>query len=265
MLIDWFTVVAQIVNFLVLVAILRFFLYRRIIDAIETRKARVASAFSEAETREREAQETREAHASEMQRLAGERPRRLERLEADMRGERSRMLDELRDEIDAMRHEWQRGVFEERERLIEDLERKLATGTEVVARAALGALAGVELEQQMIETFLRRIDEMDEGETQSLVEALAEASTVEVTTSFSVLSDSEARIRSEIADHLGVTALLEFRIDRTLGCGIELRAGGRTVGWSVDRYLDETRSALEEIVVRASGDRGDPAGGHGDG
>jgi F-type H+-transporting ATPase subunit b len=263
MLIDWFTVVAQVVNFLVLVAILRFFLYRRIIDAIETRKARLASAFREAETREQEAQETLEAHTADMQRLAAERPRRLERLEADMRAERSRMLDELRDEVDAMRHEWQRGVFEERERLIEDLERKLATGTEVVARSALGALAGVELEQQMIETFLRKLDEMEPAETQSLVEALGQSSTVEVTTSFPVLPDAEARIRSEIADHLGVTAPIEFRIDRTLGCGIELRAGGRTVGWSVDRYLDETRSALEHIVERASGDRGDPAGGHG--
>jgi F-type H+-transporting ATPase subunit b len=265
MLIDWFTVVAQIVNFLVLVAILRFFLYRRIIDAIETRKARVASAFSEAEIREREAQEALEAHDGELQRLAAERPRRLERLEAEMRAERSRMLDGLRDEIDAMRHEWQRGVFEEREGLIEDLERKLATGTEAVARAALGALAGVELEQQMIETFLRRLEEMEPGETQSLVNALGRSSTMEVTTSFPVTSDSEARIRSDIADHLGVTAPIEFRIDRTMGCGIELRAEGRTVGWSVDRYLDEARSALEHVVERASGARGDTTGGHGDG
>jgi F-type H+-transporting ATPase subunit b len=43
MLIDWFTVAAQIVNFLILVWLLKHFLYKPILDAIDAREKRIAA------------------------------------------------------------------------------------------------------------------------------------------------------------------------------------------------------------------------------
>jgi F-type H+-transporting ATPase subunit b len=48
MLIDWFTVVAQIINFLILVALLKHFLYGRIIKAMDQREERINSRLEEA-------------------------------------------------------------------------------------------------------------------------------------------------------------------------------------------------------------------------
>ncbi|HSJ29117.1 MAG TPA: F0F1 ATP synthase subunit delta [Acidimicrobiia bacterium] len=255
MLIDWFTVAAQIVNFLILVALLRFFLYRRILDAIATRQGKIAAAFTESETREHEAQQTVDEHAAELERMAEERPHRLEQLEAEMRQERSRMLAELRHEIEEIRDDWYRGVLDERERLIDELETRLAAGAEVVARAALTDLADLDLESRMIDVFLRRLEAMDEGQLGSLVAAIGDATTTEVASSFPVPSESRSRIRDRVADRLGVTRS-DFRVDPSLGCGIELRAGGRTVGWSLDRYLDQMRAALEDVVESSTGDVG---------
>ncbi|MDT8272548.1 MAG: F0F1 ATP synthase subunit B, partial [Desulfomonilia bacterium] len=47
--IDLFTWGAQIVNFLILVALLRHFLYGRIVHAIDTRQEKIASRWDEAE------------------------------------------------------------------------------------------------------------------------------------------------------------------------------------------------------------------------
>ena len=47
MLIDWFTVVAQIVNFLVLVALMKHFLYGRLLRAIDEREAGIAARLAE--------------------------------------------------------------------------------------------------------------------------------------------------------------------------------------------------------------------------
>ena len=41
--IDWFVFAAQIVNFFILVALLKFFLYDRIVKAMDARQARIAS------------------------------------------------------------------------------------------------------------------------------------------------------------------------------------------------------------------------------
>ena len=55
MLIDWFTVGAQVLNFVVLVWLMKRFLYRPILDAIDAREKRVAAELADADARRAEA------------------------------------------------------------------------------------------------------------------------------------------------------------------------------------------------------------------
>jgi len=56
MLIDWFTVGAQALNFLVLVWLLKHFLYKPILNAINAREKGIASKLADADTKQKEAQ-----------------------------------------------------------------------------------------------------------------------------------------------------------------------------------------------------------------
>ena len=60
MQIDWLTVAAQIVNFLVLIWLLQRFLYRPITNAMARREARIEERLSDARTRRKEAEEEAE-------------------------------------------------------------------------------------------------------------------------------------------------------------------------------------------------------------
>ena len=53
MLIDWFTVGAQVINFLILVWLLKLFFFRTILDALDARENRIASNFTAAVAKER--------------------------------------------------------------------------------------------------------------------------------------------------------------------------------------------------------------------
>ena len=57
MLIDWFTVIAQIVNFLILVALLKHFLWGRLVRVIDDREQRVATQVAEAEKKNKTAEQ----------------------------------------------------------------------------------------------------------------------------------------------------------------------------------------------------------------
>jgi F-type H+-transporting ATPase subunit b len=48
MLIDWFTVGAQVLNFLILVWLMKRFLYQPILDAIDAREQRIAAELANA-------------------------------------------------------------------------------------------------------------------------------------------------------------------------------------------------------------------------
>ena len=56
MLIDWFTVGAQVVNFLILVWLLKRFLYRPILDAIDAREKRIARVLADTDAKKAAAQ-----------------------------------------------------------------------------------------------------------------------------------------------------------------------------------------------------------------
>ena len=59
MLIDWFTVGAQIVNFLILVWLLKHFLYKPILNAIDAREKRIAAELADADTKKADAEKER--------------------------------------------------------------------------------------------------------------------------------------------------------------------------------------------------------------
>ncbi len=60
MLIDWFTVVAQALNFLILVWLLKRFLYKPILNALDAREKRIAAELADADARKAEARQERE-------------------------------------------------------------------------------------------------------------------------------------------------------------------------------------------------------------
>ena len=60
MLIDWFTVSAQVVNFLILVWLMKRFLYKPILHAIDAREQRIAKKIADADAKRAEAEKERE-------------------------------------------------------------------------------------------------------------------------------------------------------------------------------------------------------------
>lgn len=69
MLLDWFTVVAQALNFLILVWLLKHFLYQPILDAIDGREHQIATKLAEAEANKIEARKEREEFRQKTRRL----------------------------------------------------------------------------------------------------------------------------------------------------------------------------------------------------
>ena len=60
MLIDWFTVVAQTLNFLILVWLMKRYLHKPILRAIDEREKRIVSELADADAKKSEAQKERD-------------------------------------------------------------------------------------------------------------------------------------------------------------------------------------------------------------
>ncbi|MEO8614423.1 MAG: F0F1 ATP synthase subunit B, partial [Luteolibacter sp.] len=60
MLIDWFTVGAQALNFLILVGLMKRFLYKPILSAIDAREKKIAAELADADAKKADAQKERD-------------------------------------------------------------------------------------------------------------------------------------------------------------------------------------------------------------
>src|SRR5450631_3657146 len=103
MLIDWFTVGAQILNFLVLVWLLKRFLYKPILNAIESREKRIAAELAAAAATMSAAEAKRDEFSKKSAALDDERSAILAQVTKAATAEGKRLLDEAGETAEHLR------------------------------------------------------------------------------------------------------------------------------------------------------------------
>src|ERR1700685_3869548 len=98
MLIDWFTVGAQVLNFLVLVWLLKRFLYKPVLDAIDARENSIAAEFKTAAAKQSEAERERDEFKAKNLEFDGQRSALLAKATEQSDSDRRRLLGEAHKE-----------------------------------------------------------------------------------------------------------------------------------------------------------------------
>lgn len=102
MLINWFTVFAQIINFLILIWLLKRFLYGPIIKAMEERERKIASVMEQARKSEEDAKLHSVELAREKQALTDAREGLMAKAKEEVREWRERAMDDVCYELEKL-------------------------------------------------------------------------------------------------------------------------------------------------------------------
>ena len=249
MLIDWFTVIAQVVNFLILVWLLKRFLYRPILDAIDAREKRIAKELADADAKKAEAQKERDEFQHKNEKLDQQRAAFLSKATDEAKAERQRLLDEARKAADALAAKRQEALRIEQQNLSNALSHRAREEVFAIARKALADLATTSLEERMAEVFVRRLREMDGKAKADLGEALKSASAPGlVRSAFDLPGDQRAVIQNALNETFSADIHLRFETAPDLVSGIELTTNGQKVGWSITDYLASLEKGVDELL-----------------
>jgi F-type H+-transporting ATPase subunit b len=256
MQIDWFTVIAQVVNFLVLVWLLKHFLYGRIVDAMKRREEAIAARMAEADRRAEEAAQESESHQRKIRELDEERGQILAAARDEAQSEKEALLGRIRTEVDELGRRWRDEVERERESFLGDVRRQMGVQVSVVARRALEDLAGADLEKQAVGVFIERLRALPDQERSLLADSCREGGDeVTVLSAFDLAADERGRIEAAVREVLGKNARVRFERDAGLICGVALVVRGRRVAWSIDSYLDELETRMNDALTGGAGAR----------
>jgi F-type H+-transporting ATPase subunit b len=250
MQVDWFTVIAQVVNFLVLVYLLKRFLYGPIVEAMARREQLIADRLHAADDKATEAEHVTESYQTQILELEERKEAILDEAKQQVHTQRVQEMEELRKEIAETRTRWHEEVEYEKDAFLREARKGIGSQACDIAHKVLQELAGAELEQELIRMFLKRLRQMDEVERSNLATALLEQKeAIEVATSFDVDSDLQQEITTVLADLSGVAIETRFTRSDELLCGIALKLPAHKIVWSIDDYLDKLEQSLTNVLA----------------
>jgi len=238
---DWTSFGLEVVNFLVLVWLLKRFLYRPVLAVIEKRQAATANTIADAESLRREAEALKREYEARLAGADKDREQARAGLEEEIAAERARRLAVLEAEVDADRK--RRETLAAREQEV----RQVAMEREALAIAArfasrfLDRLAGPELESKLVAITLSELG----APTADRVDVLRDPSVrVKVVTAYPLDAAQRAAFTDALGRLAGRPLMPEFSEDALLKAGVCIVAGA----WVLMANLRDELSFFSEGI-----------------
>lgn len=239
-----FEIIAQIFNFLILMYLMNRLLYKPVTETMRKRQEEITMRLDEAVRMEMEAKELIESYRKKMTGIEEEKRLILDKANEEAESRKEALVEGFREEAEKKRRSFLDEVESEKERLSEDLRVSLARNANLIAGGILNEVSGEELSMKALDTFLKRIRELEPED--------GDLSGVElrplVKTAREIDEGVKDAIRGALAERLGVDKEPVFSVDSTLGEGYLLRLETRLVEVSMRRYLEESLNKVMKAI-----------------
>ncbi|MDR8393261.1 hypothetical protein NC796_19055 [Aliifodinibius sp. S!AR15-10] len=252
MQIDWFTFFAQIVNFLILVLLLRRFLYRPVTEAMDRREKKISGQLEEARIKMVEANEKESQFEKRIKDFEEKKQEMLRQIEQEVEQKKRELLQKVRQDVEEQQRRWSESLSGEKTAFLRELQIETSNKIVEVVRQILRDLSTRDLEEQVTEIFIQRLHEIDKKENRRLVASALDygEGVIVVKSSFEVGEIQKKRIIDVLREKIAPNVEFSFEVVPALGFGVEIRAGGWRAGWSLNGYIGRLRDEMEQAFAQ---------------
>ena len=248
---QWFTFVAQIVNFLILIVLMKKFLYGPIISAMDEREARIAERMKQADAAIERAEREERTHRELTDELKKDRETMMHEAAEEAEQHRRQLMEQARADVEAAENNWRAAIEREKTVFLRQLRELAGRETVEIARKTLRELADSDLEERVIRRFIERIGSVEEAHWAQLAQYGADSEQgIGIYTAFPLRPELSEELVRLVRQKTGSDVLIAFERDQALLTGIELRSAGVKIAWSMDDHIDSLQQSLSELVER---------------
>jgi F-type H+-transporting ATPase subunit b len=249
--INWFVFLAQIFNFLLLMYLLKRFLYGRILKAMDDREAKIAARFAEAEDLKVKANEEAVLYEKRNQMLNETKDRMLNEATMAADAKRKELMEKVRVEVDQVKIRWQDMLSREQDAFFYDLRQRAAKELYATARKALRDLADADLEERIVDEFLRRVKALDEEKSVQMRKAISGGGNrVTIQSAFGIPALRRTQIEETLKKQITNGFTINYLQQPEIVSGIEMRVNGHKIAWSLNEYLETLVENLTETLQK---------------
>lgn len=239
---DWSTFVLEIVNFLILVWLLKRFLYKPVLQMVERRKAAVDKTLDDAEQARDEARRLQAGYEERDAQWQQELHRRRQELDEAMETERAQRMQALADELDTERK--RRQARDERERAAREqvLQARAAEQASRFAASLLGRLHGPALQTRILDVLLEDLNALPDARIQDLRDAAKDAGETVITSATPLPAADRQRLEQALSGKLDALPPPHYAEAAELQAGVRVGIGA----WELDATLAGELKAFAE-------------------
>lgn len=247
MQLNWSTFLLEVVNFLILVWILKRFLYKPVLAAIARRKAAIDRTLSDAQAKHEQAQKLELQYQN-----------RVADWEREKEGLRGALNEELRVQRERLTADLQKALEQEREkervlaeRHLAELEDQAAAkgvekGVQFTARL-LERITSPELESRLVAVLLEDLPRLPAAQLKALQEACRNPQrAVKIVSAFPLADGQRSQVVQALREATHENVAAEFEEDSSLVAGLRISAGP----WTVRANLRDELQFFAEMVKR---------------
>jgi len=253
MQINWFIIIAQIINFFILVWLLKRFLYKPVLKAIDEREQRIAAQLSDAKAKKSEAKKEQDEFTKKNEEFDQQKKILLDKAIADTEVEKEKLIKAARNEADTLRSKFDKALVAMQENLEHEIAQKTQDEVFAIARKALTDLASVSLEEQSVNVFIKRINDLKTEEKKKFIEAFkSDSDKILVQSAFELHAKQQTEIKNAVHEILGTKSHFQFNIAPELISGIEITSEGYKLAWSISDYINSLQKSISETIKEKS-------------
>lgn len=243
---NWTTFILEILNFLVLVWLLKRFFYKPVQDVIARRKQEITAQLDQASGMQQEAQVLRKQYENRLVDWEDERRNARKQLEHEIDQQRLQMIEELQQELDAERKKNDvLAALKAKEQLQLAEVRAMELGARFSAKL-LCSVASAELQSKLIELLMAELENLPTARKDTLLTMLENGKDVQVQiVSAYPLDDTERQSFQNYFD-----SVLAHQLRYQYSSEIKLIAGVRiTIGpWVIHANLYDELGTFASIA-----------------
>ena len=246
MLIDWTTVAFQLFNFLLLVVLLKRFLYGPITRAMDRREEELTEIRDEASRLRAEAETALDSYLRQQRELEEESAELLRQATKEAETRRRELLAQARAEAEAQRDQWRQALHSQQREFLAELQQRSVTGVLTLARRALAELTDESLEKALARELLTRLRELPEPD-QARFLAAARSGRLVARGGFAADEDLRHKLEQALGDKVGAPVKLAWEESPDAALDIEIIGDGRRLAWGISGYLEEVRERVRKL------------------
>lgn len=250
MQIDWLTVGAQWINFLILMWLLRRFLYQPITRAMDNRQKTIAERAQEAQQRAEQSEQLAQDYRDKLAELETQRAELLAAAREQASTEREKLLQQAREESQNLSARWHQEIEREKTEFQSQLSRELGHLITATARKAVKDLSGLEWEQALFGCFIERLQQLPQHDKNKLTTSANDGLTL--ASSFELDERMRSALHDALNHALATDTDIDFQVMSNSQAGLRLSSSGYSVEWTIEDYFADLDIELEAMLSQAS-------------